>query len=135
MPRLCTSALHGICRVLVYWYMRPTKTFTPEGSKDVFIIKTYATAQDKRDVQESYDLQVAKLPPEQREMTSKVYAALQDASIKMMLVSINDKVDGQDVDGTPFDSLKFLLALPSDQFDAVFAQIKESLDGEKKRMS
>lgn len=113
--------------------MRPTKTFTPEKTNDVYVIKTYATAQEKRDVQDLYLASIATLPEDQRNLNSKIYSKLQDASIEMMLVSINGHKDGDIVDEKPFDTLAFLLQLPSDQFDAIFDEIKEALDGEKKR--
>lgn len=112
--------------------MRPTETFTPEGSSNTYVFKTYATAQEKRDVQDMYASSIALLPEDQRNLTSKIYAKLQDATLKMMLVSINGHKDGDDVEGKPFDAVAFLLSLPSNEFDAVYENIKEALEGEKK---
>ena len=108
---------------------RETKTITPEGSSNIYVIKAYATIAEKRQVQEDMETQVAALPEDRKARTSVQYAILQDLSIKKLVVSINGKKDGED-----FDAIAFLQNLPSNEFQVVYDAVKESLDGEKKKV-
>lgn len=113
---------------------RPTRSYSPIDdagvalSSDVFVFKTYATAQEKRDLQMQDSIEVGKLSTDEKENVGIRYGILQDIAMRNIIVSINGKADGVD----DFSVTKYLLTLPSYVFDAVYTEVKETLDGKKK---
>ena len=107
---------------------RETITFTPEGSTDVFTIKTYLTQLEKREVEKVYSMTADKLPENEKgnNLNLAIYNLMQNETIKALVVKMNEETDGEKI-------VNAVLNYPSNIFASFYAKIKDISDGTQKK--
>lgn len=103
---------------------RETTTFTPEGTTDVFTLKTYLTQLEKRQI-ESLFATVKDANAAGSEMIN-VYAAMQDKTIEILVTKLNDITDSKVI-------LDTVLNYPATVFASFYEKVKSITDGTEKK--
>ena len=122
---------------------RENITFTTPSGQNTLVLNSYITGREKRAISAVYLKEVGDLT--QEEVKAKghrgaIIEAVQDLTIRSVVVSVNGKKDGDDLgNGIKFDVVNYLLDLRSSEYDAVSKKINEivkdadaSESGEKK---
>lgn len=103
---------------------RETITFTPEGTNDVFTLKTYLTQLEKREIEKVFAT-VKDANAQGTEMIN-VYASMQDKTIELLVVKLNEITDSKVI-------LETVLNYPSTVFASFYDKVKSITDGDQKK--
>lgn len=105
--------------------MTPRETrdiVTPAGNK--LTVYTYLTGRETRELQTPYLKTAEEYPKatiDDKGLRAAIYEAVQNLTLKMLIVSFNDKTDGQD----GFVLNDAILDLPSQEFNFIVRKLNE----------